>query len=264
MEIINTYYHILGIKKDATSIEIKAAYHKLAKLYHPDMNENDTVYSNKFHEIKEAFDNLIDSNLRKKHDAFIGRIDFTLRGTSEEVTSKSDYPPIQYDFITYAFHVLNDNAWMKYVVILLVGILVGENLSSDTVNVPTQSSIESEQTAVTTNFVYPEWLDDENFNNIFLTENTRIELEEMITFLANQQDFTCNINGYFSNDVDSILMDLRIRSIKSEICKKGVPTDNIKYSLISVPIVAEYENAPVSKDINLQIIDSDAAIVPSK
>lgn len=264
MEIVNTYYHILGIKKDATSIEIKAAYHKLAKLYHPDMNENDTVYSNKFHEIKEAFDNLIDSNLRKKHDAFISRIDFTLRGTSEEVTSTSDYPPIQYDFITYVFHFLNDNAWIKYGLILLLGILVGTNLSSDTVNVPTQSLTELEQTAVTIDFVYPEWLNDENFDNVFLTDNTKTELEEMITFLVNEQDFTCNLNGYFSNEVDSILMDLRIKGINSAICKKGVRTDNVKYNLISVPSVAEYENAPVSKDINLQIIDGDATIVPSK
>src|SRR5699024_234647 len=50
------YYKILGVDKKATKGEIKKAYRKLAKKYHPDMNPDDTTAANKFKEVTEAYE----------------------------------------------------------------------------------------------------------------------------------------------------------------------------------------------------------------
>ena len=62
------YYQLLRIKKDATETEIKKAYKKLAKKYHPDLNKTDPKAKEKFIEIKEAYDTLIDPVKRKIYD----------------------------------------------------------------------------------------------------------------------------------------------------------------------------------------------------
>ncbi len=68
MEKPNDYYKILGIKKDAKESEIKLAYKKLAKKYHPDLNKNDPKAKDKFIKLKEAYDTLIDPIKRKIYD----------------------------------------------------------------------------------------------------------------------------------------------------------------------------------------------------
>ena len=54
------YYEVLGLSKGATDDEIKKAYRRLAKQYHPDMNPGDKVAENKFKEVNEAYDVLGD------------------------------------------------------------------------------------------------------------------------------------------------------------------------------------------------------------
>lgn len=62
------YYEILGVEKDADQEEIKLAYRRLAKKYHPDLNREDKNAKEKFIELKEAYDTLVDPKRRKIYD----------------------------------------------------------------------------------------------------------------------------------------------------------------------------------------------------
>ena len=62
------YYKTLGLDKQATADDIKKAYRKLAKKYHPDKNPNDKVAEEKFKEVSEAYEVLKDPEKRKKYD----------------------------------------------------------------------------------------------------------------------------------------------------------------------------------------------------
>lgn len=62
------YYKIIGISKNASEKEIKQAYRKLARTYHPDVNPNNKNAEKKFKEINEAYEVLKDSEKRKKYD----------------------------------------------------------------------------------------------------------------------------------------------------------------------------------------------------
>ena len=64
------YYKILEIPKSATEKEIKKAYRKLARKYHPDLNPNDKEAERKFKEINEANEVLSNPSNRKKYDAY--------------------------------------------------------------------------------------------------------------------------------------------------------------------------------------------------
>lgn len=62
------YYKVLGVPKDATEAEIKKAYRKLAREFHPDANKGDAKAEERFKEISEANDVLGDSKRRKEYD----------------------------------------------------------------------------------------------------------------------------------------------------------------------------------------------------
>jgi len=64
------YYKILGVSKSATEKDIKKAYRKLARKYHPDLNPNDKVAEKKFKEINEANEVLSNPENRKKYDQY--------------------------------------------------------------------------------------------------------------------------------------------------------------------------------------------------
>jgi curved DNA-binding protein len=69
MEFID-YYNILEIQKSSTEAYIKAAYRKLARKYHPDLNPNDENAKKKFQQINEANEVLSDPEKRKKYDKY--------------------------------------------------------------------------------------------------------------------------------------------------------------------------------------------------
>jgi len=64
------YYKILGVNKSASAEEIRKAYRKLARKYHPDLNPNDEKAKQKFQEINEANEVLKDPEKREKYDKY--------------------------------------------------------------------------------------------------------------------------------------------------------------------------------------------------
>ena len=64
------YYEVLGVKRDASDEEIKKAYRKLARQYHPDRNPGDKQAEKSFKEVQEAYDVLSDKTKRTNYDRF--------------------------------------------------------------------------------------------------------------------------------------------------------------------------------------------------
>ena len=64
------FYEVMGVPKNATEDEIKKAYRKLAKKYHPDLNPGDKEAEAKFKEVNEAYEVLSDKDKRARYDQF--------------------------------------------------------------------------------------------------------------------------------------------------------------------------------------------------
>lgn len=64
------YYKVLGVDRSASAEDIKSAYRKLARKYHPDLNPNDANAKKKFQEINEANEVLSDPESRRKYDQY--------------------------------------------------------------------------------------------------------------------------------------------------------------------------------------------------
>lgn len=83
------YYKILGVDKKATDQEIKNAFRKLAKKYHPDLHPDDKVSQEKFKEVNEAYEVLSDSKKRQQYDTF---------GSGYNFTNGQNFDPSGFDF----------------------------------------------------------------------------------------------------------------------------------------------------------------------
>ncbi|PIE50808.1 MAG: molecular chaperone DnaJ [Flavobacteriales bacterium] len=82
---MKNYYYFLGVEENASEEEIKKAYRKLSLKYHPDKNSGDDFFAERFREVKEAYETLIDEEKRKAYD----------RGYSLKKKSiRSDFPPV--------------------------------------------------------------------------------------------------------------------------------------------------------------------------
>jgi len=68
------FYYILGTDVNSTSNEIREAYRKLSKKFHPDLNQNDNYFENRFKEIREAYETLNDPVKRSRYDATLKKL----------------------------------------------------------------------------------------------------------------------------------------------------------------------------------------------
>src|SRR5207249_12224197 len=64
------FYDVLGVTRDATDDEIKKAYRRLARQYHPDANQGDPAAEARFKEISVAYETLRDPEKRRRYDIF--------------------------------------------------------------------------------------------------------------------------------------------------------------------------------------------------
>lgn len=78
------YYYFLGIPQNASAEDIKKAYRKLSLKYHPDKNDNDEFFSDRFREIQEAYETLTDTDRRRLYDQNL---------SSQQRNVKSILPP---------------------------------------------------------------------------------------------------------------------------------------------------------------------------
>src|SRR5512135_510697 len=67
---VKDYYEILGIDRKALQDDVKKAYRKLARKYHPDLNPGDKSAENKFKELNEAYEVLSDEKKRADYDQY--------------------------------------------------------------------------------------------------------------------------------------------------------------------------------------------------
>lgn len=86
------YYYILGIKENASSDEIKKAYRKLSLKFHPDKNAGDEFFTERFKEIQEAYETLVDVSKRKSYD----HLKFKSSSTQKPNTGVNFNPDIEY------------------------------------------------------------------------------------------------------------------------------------------------------------------------
>jgi len=89
---IKDYYYILGLPRNATKEEIKTAYRKLSIKFHPDKNDGDKFFEERFKDIQEAYDTLSDDAKRKIYDDNLNYADNT---ASSEKTQTRDQQGFQ-------------------------------------------------------------------------------------------------------------------------------------------------------------------------
>src|SRR5260221_13431843 len=98
------YYKIIGVPRGAGADDIKKAFRKLARKYHPDVNHGDKKAEEKFKEINEAYEVLSDSDKRRKYDTLCpnwqelfvfqpgaGRRNYSYRGSPMDFDSATGF-----------------------------------------------------------------------------------------------------------------------------------------------------------------------------
>ena len=95
------FYYILGTDVNATSAEIREAYKKLSKKFHPDLNQNDYYFESRFKEVSEAYETLNDPHKRSRYDAAFKR-----SGSQVDTGNKKISPKVKAKHIDIAFSIM--------------------------------------------------------------------------------------------------------------------------------------------------------------
>lgn len=111
------YYYILGIKKNASIDDIKSAYRKLSVKFHPDKNEGDVFFSERFIEIQEAYETLCDNGKRIAYDKLLTQKDVKQNNSDNGVNFQPEIEYFQcnklfFEFgeeITFSWKTINAN-----------------------------------------------------------------------------------------------------------------------------------------------------------
>jgi molecular chaperone DnaJ len=93
------YYELLGVSRKAVQKEIRAAYRKLARKYHPDLNPGDKSSEEKFKQVQEAYDVLSDAKKRQMYDQF----GFETPGAGGMPSPGGDAGDVHFDFGGFDF-----------------------------------------------------------------------------------------------------------------------------------------------------------------
>ena len=96
---MKNYYIVLGVDKNADYDEIRAAYRKLAKTYHPDLNPGDSAAEAKMRDISEAWDILGDPKKRRKYDDELSGKRTKTQKSGKSTAPVSNRPMTQEDFL---------------------------------------------------------------------------------------------------------------------------------------------------------------------
>jgi hypothetical protein len=91
------FYYILGLYPNCSLDEIKAAYRKLSKKLHPDLNQGDEYFENKFRDIKEAFETLRDPEKRRLYDEQLNKF----KSAKPDTESGTQANNQSYNYSTY-------------------------------------------------------------------------------------------------------------------------------------------------------------------
>jgi curved DNA-binding protein CbpA len=117
--MMKDYYYILGLEANCSLDDIKDAYRKLSKKLHPDLNQGDQFFENRFRDIKDAFETLRDPAKRARYDASLKQTHFQQR--VEAKPRGKQYNTRRADF--KSFKKKGPGAGMIITLMLLAGVL---------------------------------------------------------------------------------------------------------------------------------------------
>ena len=86
---MKNYYQILGIERTSNSIDIKSAYRKLALKFHPDKNNGDKFFEDRFKEIQEAYETLSDEKKKYLYDIEYDLF-FNIKSKTSHINSRNE------------------------------------------------------------------------------------------------------------------------------------------------------------------------------
>lgn len=111
------HYEVLGVTSKSTQAEIKAAYYKLSKQYHPDVNQDSTDAEKKFRKITEAYEVLGNLKMRKMYDRGLfpgGRFDDSSDAGNAEFSDDAKYKRTRSQPATGRTAIYNFDEWSRF------------------------------------------------------------------------------------------------------------------------------------------------------